>query len=75
MNRIMAVTIWLSVGTEISIEAAMALVNHKHTKDMTTRSDVTSSWYRRWRKIARILSTVMTAIVRNDAHPRRKKVK
>ena len=53
------------------IEAETALVNHRDTRAIMTRFEVTSSWYRRWRKIERSLSTAMAVIFRNVAKPGR----
>ena len=51
------------------MEADTALVNHRDTRAIVTRFEVTSSWYRRWRKIERSLSTAMAVIFRNVAKP------
>ena len=54
-----------------NMEAKTPLVNHKDTKAMMTRFEVTSSLYRRWRAIARSQSTAIAAIVKNEAQTRK----
>ena len=70
-NNNIVVATSLPPGMEMYIEADTALVNHRDTRAKVTRFEVTSSWYRRWRKIERSLSTAMAVIFRNVAKPGR----
>ena len=75
-NSIIAVTTPLLLGSEINMEAATPLVNHKDTRvRIITRFEDASSAYRRWREMARSLSTPMAVTVRNNAHARKKEKK